>query len=79
MEICCSLNMSILAICRGEQLYTVFNGGSLIVDIPKDSESHIEHRSINGVDSQHKITIRPNTLLRILDESITRIQIYQFE
>jgi putative glutamine amidotransferase len=64
MEICQSLNMPILAICRGQQLYNIFNGGSLIVDIPKDLQSHIEHKSINGVDSQHKITIQPNTLLR---------------
>ena len=73
MEICCSLNMPILAICRGEQLYSVFNGGSLIVDIPKDTQSHIEHRSINGVDSQHEITIQPNTLLRTIASSDTLI------
>jgi putative glutamine amidotransferase len=63
-EICTSFHIPILAICRGEQIINVFSGGTLIVDIPSDTQSDIEHRSIQGIDSFHEILIEPGSLLR---------------
>lgn len=63
-EICTSFHIPILAICRGEQIINVFSGGTLIVDIPSDIQSDIEHRSVNGIDSFHEILIQPGSLLR---------------
>ena len=62
-EISMSFHIPILAICRGEQIINVFSGGTLIVDIPSDTQSHIEHRSVQGIDSIHEILIQPGSLL----------------
>ena len=63
-ELASKMNLPILGICRGEQFYAVFAGGSLIVDIKKDTGSDIVHTTIDGNDSQHAITIEPGTLLK---------------
>lgn len=56
--------LPILAICRGSQMFCVAMGGKLIVDIPSEVGDRIEHRKINGVDSQHRVEINSNSFLR---------------
>lgn len=55
--------MPVLAICRGLQLINVALGGSLIVDIPADIPTDIEHRSINHVESVHPVKVEPGSLI----------------
>jgi len=64
IELCSSLQLPTLAICRGVQIYNVYAGGSLIIDIPNDTETSIEHGKINGIDSFHEISIEPGTQLK---------------
>lgn len=68
-ELCASMQIPVLGICRGEQFYAVFSGGSLIVDIQKDTGSVICHTTVDGNDSIHPIDIQAGTLLR----KITRV------
>ncbi len=49
----------LLCICRGHQMLNAFSGGSLIVDIPADVESPIEH----GKGSHHTVYVVDGTLL----------------
>lgn len=53
----------VLAICRGAQLVNVLHGGTLVVDIPTEVKTEVEHRKVDGVDSRHAVEIEPGTLL----------------
>jgi putative glutamine amidotransferase len=57
------LKMPVLGVCRGLQLINVFQGGTLIVDIPADSPSDISHRCEDYTKCFHSIKILPGTLL----------------
>jgi putative glutamine amidotransferase len=61
--------MPMLAICRGMQILNVAHGGTLIVDIPEDTDSEIPHQ-VAGEDVFHPISIMENTLLHNLSESL---------
>ncbi len=52
-----SNKIPILGICRGQQIMNVALGGSLIVDIPSDFVSDIEHRNEGGNGCFHQVTI----------------------
>ena len=54
--------LPIIAICRGLQLLNVYEGGSLIVDIPEDYASNIMHQIDSG-DAHHNIKIIENSML----------------
>jgi putative glutamine amidotransferase len=52
------MKIPILGICRGEQIFNVYSGGSLIIDIPTDFDSSIVHRQTDGsYRCFHKVTI----------------------
>jgi putative glutamine amidotransferase len=51
------LKLPILAICRGEQILNVSQGGDLIVDIPADHGNSLKHTSDNGQLIYHSINI----------------------
>lgn len=54
----------LLAICRGQQILNVALGGDLIVDIPTQKPSAINHRRIDlKCDKVHEVTLTPNSLL----------------
>lgn len=57
------LKLPILAICRGEQIFNVAKGGSLIVDIPTDYDTTVTHRCENPNDCFHDIEIAEGSLL----------------
>lgn len=72
-ELVLERNLPILSICRGEQFFAVMNGGSLIIDIPSDIGSDLQHHQIDGKDGMHPIVIEPKTLIHKLikqDEAI---------
>jgi putative glutamine amidotransferase len=57
------LKMPILAICRGEQVLNVSQGGDLIVDIPADHGKDIIHSSDTDLLAYHSINIDVNSIL----------------
>ncbi len=57
-------NIPILGICRGQQIMNVALGGSLIVDIPSDFVSDIEHRNEESNGCFHQITIFEGSRLK---------------
>lgn len=63
------LSLPILAICRGSQLVNVALGGTLYIDIPTDYVSDTEHRSREGKDSFHGLTVEPGSLLKKISRS----------
>ncbi len=54
-------NIPVLAVCRGMQLVNVALGGDLIQDIEESGK--LNHRSHEGIDGMHKITISKDSLL----------------
>ncbi len=54
------LGMPLLGICRGEQITNVALGGSLIIDIPTDVDTIVNHRLRQGY---HEVTIESGTLM----------------
>lgn len=56
------IGLPILGICRGAQILNVAFGGTLIVDIPEDTDSDVIHQ-IEGVDAEHEITIDTDSKL----------------
>jgi gamma-glutamyl-gamma-aminobutyrate hydrolase PuuD len=51
------LKMPLLAICRGEQILNVSQGGDLIIDLPADHGTTVIHSSDSDRFISHKITI----------------------
>ena len=56
-------NIPTLAICRGEQLVNIAFGGTLIVDIPTDTQSTVIHRAAKGSSAAHPVVLEKNTRL----------------
>ncbi|MCX6154371.1 MAG: gamma-glutamyl-gamma-aminobutyrate hydrolase family protein [Candidatus Kapabacteria bacterium] len=56
-------NLPIMAVCRGEQIFNVFNGGSLIIDIPRDKHSNTVHQCKDYKNCYHKIKIDESSQL----------------
>ncbi len=63
------MKIPILGICRGAQIFNVAYGGSLIVDIPEDTDSEISHQAADG-DMNHNISVVDGSLLHKLSESL---------
>ena len=60
------LKMPILGICRGEQILNVALGGTLVVDIPKDHPSNIQHRCDDYLKCFHPVKLdTTSNLLKI--------------
>lgn len=57
------MKIPVFAICRGAQLLNVFEGGSLIVDIPGDYGTVIAHRLSIPEGAWHEITVVPKSFL----------------
>ncbi len=58
-----SLKMPILAICRGEQILNVSQGGDLIVDIPSDHGKKVIHSSDTESLASHSVSIEKKSIL----------------
>lgn len=63
------MKLPVLAICRGLQIINVAYGGSLIVDIPEDTESEIPHQIVDS-DVYHNVSVVEGTLLHSISESL---------
>jgi putative glutamine amidotransferase len=57
------LQLPLLAICRGEQILNVSQGGDLIVDIPSDHGENVKHTSDNGQLMYHCVNIDVSSIL----------------
>ncbi len=57
------LKMPILAICRGEQVLNVSQGGDLIIDIPEDHGKSVIHSSETDDLAYHNIKIDHGSIL----------------
>jgi len=56
------LQLPILSICRGTQLFNVYHGGTLVYDIP--SVLNIGgHAKVQGIDQRHEICVGEKSLL----------------
>ncbi len=51
------MKLPVLAICRGEQILNVSQGGSLIVDIPADHGKNVIHSSDTDQLAYHSVTV----------------------
>ncbi len=60
------LRMPILGICRGEQILNVYYGGSLIIDIPDDYKTTIQHKCKKSDTCFHDVEVIEGTLLQKL-------------
>jgi gamma-glutamyl-gamma-aminobutyrate hydrolase PuuD len=60
------LKLPILAICRGEQILNVSQGGDLLVDIPADHGSTVIHSSDTDELAYHSIAIDSTSILHNL-------------
>ena len=61
------MKMPVLGICRGMQILNVAYGGSLIIDIPEDTDSEITHQYKNkDEDAEHLINVLEGTYLHHL-------------
>lgn len=58
-----ALKLPILAICRGEQILNVSQGGDLIVDIPADYGKSIVHSSETDLLASHSIAIDSTSII----------------
>jgi len=56
------LQLPILGICRGMQLFNVYQGGTLIFDIPTVTNI-TGHAKVQGMDQRHEISVGEKTLL----------------
>lgn len=65
-----SMKLPLLAICRGEQILNVSQGGDLIVDIPSDHGNKVKHSSETDQLIYHTIEIEINSnLYRVFRET----------
>ncbi|CAF2832061.1 unnamed protein product [Rotaria sp. Silwood2] len=56
------LQLPILGICRGMQLFNVYQGGTLVFDIPKVTNIN-GHAKTQGIDQRHEIHVVEKSLL----------------
>lgn len=55
--------MPILGICRGHQMLNVYFGGSLIIDIPSDYDTLVNHRCPDFNTCFHPVTLATGSLI----------------
>jgi putative glutamine amidotransferase len=55
--------MPTLGVCRGAQLLNVAHGGTLVIDIPADTQATAEHARIMDVDSTHPFYVETGSIL----------------
>jgi putative glutamine amidotransferase len=60
------MKIPVIAICRGEQIFNVAMGGSLIVDIPSDHDTLIHHQTKDQEYIKHYVSLIPGTFMNDL-------------
>ncbi len=63
------LNMPILGICRGLQIFNTSQGGTLFLDIPSDYDTLVKHRCKEKENCFHNITIDTLSMLYSITET----------
>lgn len=57
------LKMPVLGVCRGAQLVNVAEGGTLVIDIPDDTNTEQNHARIDEVDAEHPVHILAGSII----------------
>lgn len=52
-----AVEMPILGICRGLQIFNVYHGGSLYADLPTDMDTSVRHRCKDSYNCHHPVSI----------------------
>jgi putative glutamine amidotransferase len=55
--------MPVMGVCRGHQILNVSRGGTLVIDIPSDIGTDVNHRAETGFNCYHGIRVKQGTLL----------------
>ncbi len=55
------MEMPILGICRGLQIFNIYHGGSLYADLPTDLDTTIKHRCKDTYNCNHEIRLSKGT------------------
>ena len=63
IKIAMEKEIPILGICRGQQVLNVAMGGSLIIDIPTDTDSEVVHQDRTNPNIMHNVKITENSQL----------------
>lgn len=66
VRIAMEMEIPIAGICRGFQVLNIANGGSLIVDIPSDTDSKVIHQDKENPNIMHNVKIFENSRLYAL-------------
>jgi len=59
-------NIPLLGICRGEQIINVTLGGSLVIDIPSDHDTLVQHRQDDWQNCYHSVDLVETSLTSLL-------------
>ncbi len=57
------LDLPILGICRGQEILNVALGGTLLIDIPSDYDTMVQHRIPNTYECFHNVMLEDGTKL----------------
>lgn len=57
------LKMPVLGVCRGAQLINVAEGGTLVIDIPDDTQTPQEHARKNDTDAEHTLNVLAGSII----------------
>jgi len=63
IELAIEKGMPVMGVCRGQQILNVSRGGTLVIDIPSDIGTDVNHRAETGFDCYHGIRVAHGTLL----------------
>jgi putative glutamine amidotransferase len=61
-----SMELPILGICRGLQIFNIYHGGSLYADIPTDLDTLIAHRCPDTYDCFHDVRVETGSGLHTI-------------
>jgi putative glutamine amidotransferase len=63
LDIAFERRMPVLGICRGMQVLNVHGGGTLVIDIPQQHPSEVEHAREGG-DAEHHVDVSTDSVLK---------------
>ncbi len=65
------MQLPIMGICRGMQIFNISQGGSLFIDIPTDFDTTVSHRTTEGEHDWHAVEINQASMLYKLTKGKT--------
>jgi len=71
IDLALGLNMPIIGVCRGEQIFNVSQGGSLFVDVPTDFSTEVVHRQSDWRNCFHLVNVVGGSLLAEISQTVS--------